>query len=113
MGMGILSSLGRLSSFGGSCLCACAASVTVVGSVCECLLSQISHTERLFVLKTMSPTLSGQRRYIFVAICLKQLRSIMQRNMTKTKANGYANYSGLPAVSFLLLTHSEAPEVTL
>ena len=49
---------------------------------------------------------------IFVAICLKRLRSIMQRNMSKTKANSYAKYSSLPAVSFPRLTHSEAPEVT-
>ena len=34
MGMGILSSLERLFSFGGSCFRACSARITVVGSVC-------------------------------------------------------------------------------
>ena len=53
MEMGILSSLGRLSSFGGSCFRACAARVTVCVCVrvCVYLLSQISPMERLFVQK--------------------------------------------------------------
>ena len=37
MGMGILSSLGRLSSSGGYCFRACAARVTVVRFVCVCV----------------------------------------------------------------------------
>ena len=43
--MGILSSLGRLSSFGGSCFRACAARVTVVVCVCVCVsvLTNITH----------------------------------------------------------------------
>ena len=72
---------------------ACAARVTVVGSVCVsvclcvCLLSHISPTERLFVLKTLSRTQRATKVKKFVGICLKQLRSrVMPRNMSE-KAN--------------------------
>ena len=41
--MGILSSLGRLSSFGGSCFRACAARVTVVVCVCVSVLTNITY----------------------------------------------------------------------
>ena len=70
---------------------ACAARVTVIGSVCVCvcvcLLSHISPTERLFVLKTLSRTQWATKVKKFVGICLKQLRSrVMPRNMSE-KAN--------------------------
>ena len=68
---------------------ACAARVTVVGSVCVCvcLLSHISLTEPLFVLKTLSRTKRATKVKKFVGICLKQLRSrVMPRNMSE-KAN--------------------------
>ena len=68
---------------------ACAARVTVLGSVClcVCLLSHISPTERLFVLKTLSRTQRATKVKKFVGICLKRLRSrAMPRNMSE-KAN--------------------------
>ena len=68
---------------------ACAARVTVLGSVClsVCLLSHISCTERLFVLKTLSRTQRATKVKKFVGICLKLLRSrVMPRNMSE-KAN--------------------------
>ena len=69
---------------------ACAARVTVLGScvcVSVCLLSHISPTECLFVLKTLSPTQRATKVKKFVAICLKLLRSrVMPRNMSE-KAN--------------------------
>ena len=72
---------------------ACAARVTVVGSVClcvclcVCLLSHISPTKHLFVLKTLSRTQRAKKVKKFVGICLKRLRSrVMPRNMSE-KAN--------------------------
>ena len=59
---------------------ACAARVTVVGSVCVrtcvcvCLLSHISPMERLFVLKTLSRTQRATKVKIFVGFSLKPLR---------------------------------------
>ena len=55
--------------------------------LCVCLLSHISPTERLFVLKTLSRTQRATKVKKFVAICLKLLRSrVMPRNMSE-KAN--------------------------
>ena len=51
---------------------ACAARVTVVGSVC--LLSHISPMERLFVLKTLSRTQWATKVKKFVGFSLKMLR---------------------------------------
>ena len=72
---------------------ACAARVTVVGFVCVsvclsvCLLSHISPTEHLFVLKTLSRTQRATKVKKFVGICPKRLRSrVMPRNMSE-KAN--------------------------
>ena len=60
------------------CLCVC---------VSVCLLSHISPTERLFVLKTLSRTQQVTKVKKFVGICLKPLRSrVMPRNMSE-KAN--------------------------
>ena len=55
---------------------ACAARVTVVGSVClcVCLLSHISPLERLFVLKTLSRTQRATKVNTFVGFSLKPLR---------------------------------------
>ena len=59
---------------------ACAARVTVVGSVClcvcvsVCLLSHISPMERLFVLKTLSRTQRATKVKKFVGFSLKPLR---------------------------------------
>ena len=61
-----------------------------IGSVCMyvclsvCLLSHISPTERLFVLKTLSRTQRATKVKTFVGICLKRLRSrVMPRNMSE------------------------------
>ena len=52
-----------------------------------CLLSHISPTECLFVLKMLSRTQRATKVKKFVEICLKRLRSrVMPRNMSK-KAN--------------------------
>ena len=60
------------------CLCVC---------VCVCLLSHISPTQRLFVLKTPSYTQRATKVKKIVGICLKRLRSrVMPRNMSE-KAN--------------------------
>ena len=62
---------------------ACAARVTVLGSVCVC----VSPMERLFVLKMLSRTQRATKVKKFVGICLKRLRSrVMPRNMSE-KAN--------------------------
>ena len=55
---------------------ACAARVTVVGSVslCVCLLSHISPMERLFVLKMLSRTQRATKVKRFVGFSLKPLR---------------------------------------
>ena len=55
---------------------ACAARVTVVGSVCVsvCPLSHISPMERLFVLKTLSRTQRATKVKKFVGFSLKPLR---------------------------------------
>ena len=67
---------------------ACAARVTVLGSVCVCLsvclLSHISPMERLFILKTLSRTQRATKVEKFVGICQKRLRSrVMPRNMSE------------------------------
>ena len=55
--------------------------------VSVCLLSHISPTERLFVLKTLSRTQRATKVKKFVGICLERLRSrVMPRNMSE-KAN--------------------------
>ena len=64
------------------CLCVC-----VSVCLCVCLLSHISPTERLFVLKPLSRTQRATKVKKFVGICLKRLRSrVMPRNMSE-KAN--------------------------
>ena len=68
--------------------------------------------EHLFFLKTLSRTQQVTKVEIFVGICLKRLRSrVIPRNISE-KANNYANYSDLPAFSFLRFIHSEALEGT-
>ena len=66
--------------------------------------------KRLFVLKTLSHTQGATKVKKLVGICLKPLRSgVMPRNRSEKPI---ANYSDIPAVSFLHLTHSEVPEGT-
>ena len=55
--------------------------------LCVCLLSHISPTEHLFVLKTLSRTQWATKVKNVVGICLKRLRSrVIPRNMSE-KAN--------------------------
>ena len=55
--------------------------------LCVCLVSQISLIERLFVLKTLSPTQRETKIKTLVGICLKRPRSrVVQRN-TSEKSN--------------------------
>ena len=68
-----------------------------------------SPMERLFVLKTLSRTQRATKVEKIVGICLKRLRS---RFMPRNIGEKTANHSDLHAVSFLRLTHSEAPEGT-
>ena len=67
---------------------ACAARVTVVGSVCVCvcLLSHISPTERLFVLKTLSRTQRATKVKKFVGIAFKSYAAKHERK------SQYANF---------------------
>ena len=89
---------------------ACAARVTlVVLCLSVCLLSHISPTERIFVLKMLSRTQRAKKVKQFVGICLKRLRSRVIPRNTSEKANSYAN-SDSPAVSFLRLTQGKVPE---
>ena len=65
----------------------CAYAVRVTVLLCVCLLSHISPTERLFVLKMLSCTQRATNVKKFVGICLQLLRSrVMPRNMSE-KAN--------------------------
>ena len=85
--------------------------VSVCLFVCVCLLGNISHMERLIILKTLLRTQRSMKVKIFVGICLKRLRSrVMLRNMSE-KANMQI-IPTYPVVSFLHLTHSEASEST-
>ena len=74
-----------------------------------CLLSHISPTERLFVLKTLSRT---QRATKVKKICgdLPQTTAFKSYAAKHERKSQYANFPDLPAVSFLRLTHSETPE---
>ena len=66
--------------------------------------------ERMFVLKKLSPT---QRPTEGQNIFGDLLKTTAFKSCSETRAKKpIANYSGLPAVSFLRLTHSEAPEVS-
>ena len=68
----------RSEGYSGRSVCVC---------LSVCLLSHISPTERLFVLKTLSRTQRATKVKKFVGICLKRLRSrVMPRNMSE-KAN--------------------------
>ena len=100
---------------------ACAAMVTVVGSVCHmssvclcvclCLLSHISPTEPLFVLKNDVTYSAGNEDQ---KICgdFPETTAFKSYAAKHERKSQYANYSDLLAVGFLRLTHSEAPEVT-
>ena len=92
---------------------ACAARVTVLGSVClsVCLLSHISPMERLFVLKTLSRTQRATKvKKIYGDF--PETTAFKSYTAKHERKSQYANFYDLPAVSFLRLTHSEAPEGT-
>ena len=97
---------------------ACAARVTVVGCVClpvcvsVCLLSHISPMERLFVLKTRAVTYSAGNEGQEFYGDLPEITAFKSYAAKHERRSQYANYSDLPAVSFLRFTHSEEPEGT-
>ena len=76
---------------------ACAARITVLG---VCVPGNIS-------LHELAIAVACKRQNI----CLK-LRSRVMKYERNSYANYSSNYSGLPVVSFLRSTHSEAPQVT-
>ena len=78
-------------------------------SVClfVCLLSHISPMEHLFILITLSPASNeGENicRDLPETTAFKSYAAKHER-----KSQYYANYSDLPTVSFLCLTHSKVP----
>ena len=74
-----------------------------------CQLSHISPMERLFILITLSPVGNEGEN-----ICgdLPETTAFKSYAAKHERKSQYANYSNLPTVSFLCLTHSKAPEDT-
>ena len=73
---------------------ACAARVTVLGSVClcVCLLSHISPTERLFVLKTLSRTQRATKVKKFVHWDLLETTAFKSYAAKHERKSQYANF---------------------
>ena len=92
MGIGILSSVGRLSSFRDSCFHACAVKVTVVWSVC--LLTNLTYGTSVHSENVVTYSAGNESE----GICLKRLRykSYAAKHERKSQYQ-YANYSDLPA----------------
>ena len=86
---------------------ACAAKVTVLRSVCLSVKSHLTYgaSVRPENAVTYSACNEGQN------ICgnLPETTAIKSYAVKHERKSQYANYSDLPAVSFLRLTHSEAP----
>ena len=89
---------------------ACAARVTVVGSVCVSVKSHLTYgaSVRPKNAVTYSAGNEGQK------ICgdLPETTAFKSYTAKHERKSQYANYSDLPDVRFLRLTHSEGPEVT-
>ena len=93
---------------------ACAARVTVVGSVClSVCLSVKSH---LSYGASVSPenavTYSAGNEGQKICGDLPEMTAFKSYAAKHERKSQYANYSDLLAVGFLRLTHSEAPDVT-
>ena len=84
----------------GYCSCPCPSVRPLVGN---------SLLKRLFILKTLSHT---QRATKVKKICgdFPETTAFKSYAVKQERRSQYANYSDLPAVSFLRLTHSEASE---
>ena len=95
---------------------ACAARVTVVGCVCVCLSVCVSVKSHLT--SEMSNRAIKEHAYLVAyerqKICgdLPETTAFESCAAKHERKSQYANYSDLPAVSFLRLTHSEGPEGT-
>ena len=68
--------------------------------------------ECLFVLKTLSRTQQARKVKAFVGIYVPETTAFKSYAVKHERKSQYANYSNLPAVGFLHLTHSEVPEGT-
>ena len=86
------------------CLCVC---VSVCLSVC--LLSHISPTEHLFVLKTLSRIYSAGNEGQKLCGDFPETTAFKSNAAKHERKSQYANYFDLPDVGFLRLTHSEGP----
>ena len=103
----------------GACLvnprCACAAMVTVVGSVCLCVCVSVkSHlTYRASVRPENPVTYSAGNEGQKICGDFPETTVFKSYAAKHERKSQYSNYSNLPAVSFLCLTYSEAPEGTV
>ena len=94
----------------------CATRVTVLGSVSVCLsicVSVKSHlTYGAYVRPENAVTYSAGTEGQKICGDLPETTAFKSYAAKHERKSQYANYSDLPAVSFLRLTHSEAPEGT-
>ena len=93
---------------------ACAARVTVVGFVCVCVcLSVKSHlTYGASVRPENAVTYSAGKEGKKICGDFPETTAFKSNAAKHERKSQYANYSDLPDVSFLRLTHSEGPEGT-
>ena len=95
---------------------ACAARVTVVGSVCVCVCVCLSVKSHLTYGASVRPenavTYSAGNEGQTICGDLPETTAFKSYAAKHERKSQYANYSDLPAVGFLHLTHSEGPEGT-
>ena len=92
---------------------ACAARVTVVGFVCLCLSVKSHLTYRASVLPENAVTYSAGNEGQKICGDLSETTAFKSYAAKhERKSQYYGNYSDLPDVSFLRLTHGEGPEGT-
>ena len=88
---------------------ACAAMVTVLGSVCPSVSTKLTSRTRNRAINECAHSVACERQNL----CgdLPETTAFKRYYVAKhERKSQYANYSGLPVVSFLRSTHSEAPE---
>ena len=95
---------------------ACAARVTVVGFVCVCVCVCVSVKSHLTYGASVRPenafTYSASNEGQKSCGDLPETTAFKSYAAKHERKSQYANYSDLPDVSFLRLTHSEGPEGT-
>ena len=92
---------------------ACAARVTVVVlRVCVCLSIKSHLTYEVYVCPENAVTYSAGNEGQKNCGDLPETTAFKSYAAKHERESQYANYSDLPAVSFLRLTHSEAPEAS-